>query len=122
MAMARRLAMALVALALTVPAAEAARTVGQTRRQAEVNVLRVLPHKWKIRQLHGLVNPRTHLLTDDTEAVCRGRGKPAGMGLYTRFVCVVRPHVHINRQGLYLRYRALSRGRFTLRWLEYRYR
>jgi hypothetical protein len=94
----------------------------QTKKQAEVNVLRVVPGKAKKWQMPGLVDTRTHLLLDNTEAVCRGRGQRYGGRRYTRFVCVVRPHVHVRHQGAYLSYRALPEGRFTLRFLGYRRR
>jgi hypothetical protein len=82
--------------------------------------LRVVARKWPARRLRGLVNPRTHLLVDNTEAICHGRGKRRVGNQYARFVCVVRPHVHTSRQGLYVSYRALPRGRFSIRWLAYR--
>ena len=97
-----------------------ARAPAHTKKQAEVNVLRVVARKWRARRLRGLVNPRTHLLVDNTEAICHGRGKRRVGNQYARFVCVVRPHVHTSRQGLYVSYRALPRGRFRLRWLAYR--
>jgi hypothetical protein len=113
----------LLALATSAPAAGiAARPPAQTKRQAEVNVLRVVAAKWGRRRLPGLVNARTHLLVDNTEAVCRGRGTRYAGKRYSRFVCVVRPHVHTPRQGLYVGYRALPRGRFQVRWLTYRRR
>ncbi len=90
-----------------------------TKRQAEVNVLRVVASRWNARRLPGLVNPRTHLLANDTEAICQGRGSRRAGSRYSRFVCVVRPHVHTARQGLYLNYRALPGSRFKIRWLTY---
>jgi hypothetical protein len=114
------LLMAPLALAAAAPSATATlRTAAHTKRQAEVNVLRVVPQKWRGR-LPRLVNPRTHLLVDNTEAVCRGRGKRLAGNRYARFVCVVRPHVHSARQGLFVSYRSLSAGRFAIRWLVYR--
>jgi hypothetical protein len=120
----RRYALLLfVPLALTVSVAAsgiAARTPAHTKRQAEVNVLRVVATKWSRRRLPGLVNPRTHLLVDNTEAICRGRGKGRAGHRYARFVCVVRPQSDGPRQGLYVAYRALPRGSFQIRWLVYR--
>jgi hypothetical protein len=107
-------------LALAPTAAIATRTPAHTKKQAEVNVLRVVASKWKARRLPGLVNRRTHLLVDNTEAICRGRGTRRASNRYSRFVCVVRPNVHTARQGLYVSYRALPRGQFTIRWLAYR--
>jgi hypothetical protein len=93
-----------------------------TKRQAEVNVLRAAPKTWTPRRLPGIINPRTHLLADNTEAICRGRGTRRAGGRYSRFVCVVRPSRHTPRQGLYVSYRALPRGLFRLRWLTFRRR
>jgi hypothetical protein len=114
--------MALV-LAVSLPTwADARATPGQTKRQAEVNVLRAVARAWKTRPLPGIINPRTHLLLDNTEAVCRGRGRPRGPKRYKRFTCVVRPYVHKRRQGLYLSYRTRPRGKFTIRWIVFRRR
>jgi hypothetical protein len=98
----------------------AARSAAHTKKQAEVNVLRAVPGRWRARRLRGLVDARTHLLADNTEAICHGRGRRRAGNRFPRFVCVVRPHVHARGQGLYVGYRALSRGRFTLRWIAYR--
>jgi hypothetical protein len=112
----------LALLAAAPPTVAGAPPPAHTKAQAEVNVLRVVARKWKARRLPGLVDPRTHLLEDNTEAVCRGRG-PRRIGRrYSRFLCVVRPHVHSPRQGLYVGYVALPRGRFTIRWIAYRRR
>jgi hypothetical protein len=91
-----------------------------TQTQAEVNVLRVVPRSWKPSRMPGLVNSRTHLLVDNTEAVCHGQGKQLPGRRYSRFVCVVRPKHHLRRQGLYVTYRALANGRFKISWLAYR--
>jgi hypothetical protein len=118
--MLRWLLLGLLSLTLVASTSAAAvRTAAHTKQQAEVNVLRAVPRTWKARRLRGLINPRTHLLANDTEAICRGRGESRDDGRYTRFRCVVRPHVHTRRQGLYLGYRALTRTRFKLRWLAY---
>jgi hypothetical protein len=121
--MRRRLLSVLTPLALVAvisPVAASVTTPAHTKRQAEVNVLRVVAQKFGARRLPGLVNPRTHLLADNTESVCYGRGKRRARNRYSRFVCVVRPNLHASRQGLLVGYRALSRGRFTIRWLAYR--
>jgi hypothetical protein len=97
----------------------AVRPALHTKTQAEVNVLRVVARKWKAWRRFGLVDPRTHLLTDNTEAVCRGRGRRRAHDRFARFVCVVRPHVHHGPEGLWLSYRALSKGRFKVRFLAY---
>jgi hypothetical protein len=122
--MPRQLLLTLTPLVLVASASAAivARTPAHTKRQAEVNVLRAVASTWKAKRLPGLVNPRTHLLVDNTEAICRGRGKRRAGKRYPRFVCVVRPNVHTRRQGLYVSYRALARGRFTVNWIAYRRR
>jgi hypothetical protein len=112
----------LALIAAAPPTAVSAPPPAHTKTQAEVNVLRVVARKWKARRLPGLVDPRTHLLKDNTEAVCRGRGPRRRGGRYSRFLCVVRPHIHSPRQGLYVRYLALAKGRFTIRWVAYRRR
>jgi hypothetical protein len=119
-------ALVLVALvSATVAAPSWAGTGGhaaQTKKQAEVNVLRAVAQHWKTWRRFGLVNPRTHLLKDNTEAVCHGRGTRRAGHRYARFVCVVRPHDYRGRQGLWLSYRALSHGRYRVRVLAYRRR
>ena len=104
------------------PTATGALPPAHTKAQAEVNVLRVVARKWKATRMPGLVDPRTHLLEDNTEAVCRGQGPRRVGRRYSRFLCVVRPHIHSQRQGLHVRYRALAKGRFTVRWIAYRRR
>ena len=115
--------LALVSMLLAIPAAApAARAVGpprHTKRQAEVNVLRVVAKNWKVWRESGFVNPYTHLLTDNTEAICSGRGRPRAKR-YQGFLCVVRPHVHHRHQGLWLRYRAKPKGRFSVTVVAFR--
>jgi hypothetical protein len=111
-----------VALALVAaspgPAARRA-PAAQTKARAEVNVLQAVARKWRTWGRHGLVDPKTHLITDNTEAVCHGRGNPRAGKRYARFLCVVRPHDHRGRQGLWLTYRALKNGRCRVRLLAY---
>src|SRR5215475_5987350 len=92
---------------------------GQTKTQAEVNVLRAVARKWKAWHRYGLFNTRTHLLTNNTEGICHGRGRPRSGDLYMRFVCVVRPHGDHGREGLWLRYRALAGGHSRVQLLAY---
>ena len=114
---------ATLVLALAVPSAAAtARVQGDTKRQAEVNVLRTVPRKWRELRLPGIVNPRTHLLLDNTEAVCRGIGRGRHRRRYARFTCVVRPHLHRKRQGLYVSYQTRLGGAFTISWIVFRRR
>jgi hypothetical protein len=99
--------------------AAGARPGAHTKRQAEVNVLRVVSRNWKAWRRFGLTDPRTHLVADNTEAVCSGRGRQYVDSRYSRFVCVVRPHAHRGREGLRLSYRALTNGRCKVRFLAY---
>jgi len=108
---------AVVAVALVASAQAAA--LGESavpRVQAEHNVLRFLARGWSHHRLPRLVDPLTHLLRNNTQAICRrGSGQRAG-----RFVCVVRPARHRRHEGLYVSYRSLEHGRFTIKWLFYR--
>ena len=115
------LSMLLAILAAASPAQGSVRSPVQTKKQAEVNVLRVVSKNWKAWRRSGLVNPHTHLLANNTEAVCSGRGRSRGKS-YQSFLCVVRPHVHRGRQGLWLRYRALSKNRFRITVVAFRRR
>jgi hypothetical protein len=111
----------LALLAVAPPTQGAVTAPAHTKKRAEVNVLRVVAKKWKAWRRSGLVNPYTHLLADNTEAVCSGRGRPRAKR-YRRFLCVVRPHVHHGRQGLWLRYRALPKGRCRVAVVAFRRR
>jgi len=111
----RSVLLATLVLVLAVPAAaDTARVQGHTKRQAEVNVLRTVSRKWRKRPLPGIVDPRTHLLLDNTEAVCRGVGGGRQRRRY--------PHHHRKRQGLYVSYRTRSDGAFTISWIVFRRR
>jgi hypothetical protein len=111
-------AVALIAAPAQVSAAPSA--PAQTKTQAEVHVLRITARSWKASRMPGLVNPRTHMLANNSQAVCHGQGRPRSSGRYTRFLCVVRPLHHRPRQGLYLSYRALANGRSVVHWLTFR--
>jgi len=92
----------------------------QTRSQAEVHVLAIVARSWRWSHMPGLVDSRSGMLVDNTQAICRGRG-PRRPGLrFGRFLCVVRPYHHRPRQGLYVTYRALPDGRAIVHWLAYR--
>jgi hypothetical protein len=122
--MRRRLALLSMLLAVLVAAPPSTGGVSppaHAKKQAEVNVLRAVAKRWKAWRRSGLVDPRTHLLADNTEAVCSGRGRSRGKR-FQRFLCVVRPHVHHGRQGLWLRYRALGKGRFRVTVVAFRRR
>jgi hypothetical protein len=114
--MPRSIGLFAIALALlAVAPAPAARIMpAQTKRAAEVNVLRTVARKWKAWRKYALVDPKTHLLADNTQAVCRGRGKPRRGKRFARFLCVVRPQNHRARQGLWLRYRARPHGHYRV--------
>lgn len=115
-----RVSTMLIALVAVPYGSAASRSPAHTRAQAEVNVLRVVPHSWKPSRMPGLIDPRTDLLVNNTQAVCRGRGKAQRGRRHSRFVCVVRPPGHRPRAGLYVSYRALPNGRFRIHWLAYR--
>ena len=82
------LSMLLGILAAAPPTEGAVRPPAHTKKQAEVNVLRLVAKSWKAWRRSGVVNPRTHLLADNTEAVCSGRGRSWAQR-YERFLCVV---------------------------------
>src|SRR3954454_15991149 len=89
-----------------------------SRGQAERNVLRFVQKNWRHRSMPTLIDPQTHLLRDNTQAICRRiRGRAKG-----RFRCVVRPARHHRHEGLYVSYRGLTSGGFRVRWLFYRRR
>jgi hypothetical protein len=116
------LSMPVAILAAAPQTAAARQTPTQTKTQAEVNVFRAIARKSHTWRMPGLVNARTHLITDNTETICHGLGGRRAGNRYARFVCVVRPHVHRGRQGLYVSYRVLPKNRFELRFLAYRRR
>lgn len=113
------LSMLLAVLVAAPPSTGGVSPPAHAKKQAEVNVLRAVAKRWKAWRRSGLVDPRTHLLADNTEAVCSGRGRSRGMR-FQRFLCVVRPHVHHGRQGLWLRYRALAKGGFRVTVVAFR--
>jgi hypothetical protein len=122
--MRRRLAFLSMLLAILVvapPTQGGVSPPAHAKKQAELNVLRVVAKRWKTWRETGLVNYRTHLLADNTEAVCSGRGRPRRKR-FQRFLCVVRPHVHHGGQGLWLRYRALAKGRCRVTVVAFRRR
>jgi hypothetical protein len=67
-----------------------------TKKQAEGNVFRIVERNCATTA--GAGQPETHLMADNTEAICRGRGSPARWQLH---VCVIRPG-NTRRQGLYV--------------------
>jgi hypothetical protein len=122
-AICRGFVLGLTALALIGPVAGATAGVErptQTKTQAEVNVLRVVARKAWARRIPGLVDPKTHLLADNTAAICHGRGRPRPGRRYRRFVCVVQ--TDRARARLYLSYRVRLRGGFRIGLIAYRTR
>jgi hypothetical protein len=122
--MRRRLAllsMLLATLVVAPPTQGGMSPPAHAKKQAEVNVLRVVAKRWKAWRHTGLVNPHTHLLADNTEVVCSGRGRHRRKR-FQRFLCVVRPHVHHGGQGLWLRYRAQVKGRCKVTVVAFRRR
>jgi hypothetical protein len=115
------LSVLLTIVASSSAAAVQARVPAQTKKQAEINVLRALPRTWPKRKTPDLVDARTRLVVNNTQAICRGRGKRYSGRRYARFVCVIRPAVHRPHKGLYVSYRALRQGRFRMHWLAYKH-
>ena len=111
---------ALVTIAASAHAAGTKERPAHTKAQAEANVLRALVQFSKSRRMPELVDPGTNLPVNNTQAVCRGRGKQYAGHRYMRFVCVVRPMRHRPHQGLYLGYRARPNGRLRIHWLAYK--
>ena len=92
----------------------------QTKRHAELDVLRLTPRAWKHSRIRDLVDPRSGLLRNNVRAICRGRGKASAGGRYRRFLCVVRRWPAHGRQELYITYRVLAGGAFRAHWLRIR--
>jgi hypothetical protein len=110
------LVMPLSFIGLADPAA--ARTVpAQTRAHAQIHLLRVVARNWSAKRMPGLINPRTHALADNTQAVCRGRGAAVRPAMFTRFTCVVRPLHRVGLEGLYISYRAVAGGGCECHWI-----
>jgi hypothetical protein len=100
--------------------AVAARAPAHTKARAEINVLHAVMRLWTAKRIPTLINRRTRLLANNTQAICRGRGKRQTGQRYSRFVCVIQPRKHRLREGLYVDYRALRKGRCRIHWLYYR--
>jgi len=96
-------------------------TPTQTKTQAEIRVLNLLARGWRANRLPGLVDPKTHLLVTNTQAVCQGKGKSLSGHRYSRFSCVVRPPNYHAPQGLRVLYLVLPRNHAALRFLAYRH-
>lgn len=92
----------------------------QTKRHAELDVLRLTPRAWKRSRLRDLVDRRSGLLRNNVRAICSGRGPASAGGRYGRFLCVVRPWPAHGRQELSIRYRVLAGGGFGAHWLRIR--
>jgi hypothetical protein len=84
--------------------------------------LSIVTRSWPTRRLLGLVNPRTHALATNTQAVCNGRGARVSGTRFSSFVCVIRPLAHRRHEGLYLSYRVLATGGARVHWITYRKR
>jgi hypothetical protein len=102
------------------PAPSTPARASHTKRQAELDVLRLVPRAWKHSRIRDLVDPRSGLLRNNVRAICRGRGRTSRGNGYGRFVCVVRPWPAHGRQELYVTYRVLAGGGFRAHWLRIR--
>jgi hypothetical protein len=113
--MSRRLAIALTSFIVAAGAARSAAALqtapGQSRAQAEVHLLRIVARNWGASGVAGLVDPRTHMLANNTQAICLGRGKRLPRARYTRFTCVVRASGRAPVRELRISFRALAGGR-----------
>jgi hypothetical protein len=98
--------------------AVAAQAPAQTKAQTEVNILRAIPRTRRPRWVAHFVDPRSHLLVNNTQVICHGRGPRHSGGRYERFACVVQARRHARR--LYASYRALRSRRFVIHWLAYK--
>jgi hypothetical protein len=92
----------------------------QTRAHAQIHLLSIVARTWSARRMPGLVDPRLHVLANNSQAVCHGIGPVRPGGRFSRFLCVVRPPRHRGRAGLYVSYRARSDGSCICHWLDYR--
>lgn len=123
-------AVALVASAARAAPGVAARSAAPIpRAQAERDVLKflqegrgrrwVLQHRGGRRLFLRLYDPRTHLLRNNTQAICR---RARGRHRRGRFYCIVRPARHRLREGLHVRYVRYGEfgGYFRIKWLYYR--
>jgi hypothetical protein len=112
------------------PGGAAPSRVPDPRGQAERDVLGFLQeargHRWVLRHRRGgrrlfsrLYDPRTLLLRNNTQVICR---RTPGRHHRGRFYCVVRPARHRLHEGLHVRYVRYSEfgGYFRIKWLYYR--
>jgi len=107
------LIMGLVAVP-TSPAASAG--LGHTKKQAELNLLRMAAQSRGHGRIPELVDERTGLLKNNVRSICSGRGHVLKGKRFREFACVLRPWPFRVRQELHVTYRALSSTRFHLRW------
>lgn len=110
------------ALIATAPASaqRAHGVAAQTKRTAELNVMRAVPHFRGRHRLPELIDAHTGLLRNNVRAICRGRGARYGKRAFARFVCVVRPWPAAGKRELVVTYRSMSSRRYRVRWLRTR--
>ena len=83
----------------------------QSKRQAELNVLRAPKAIGRLDK--RLIDPRTHWFRNNTRAVCQGRGARRGLE-WPRFVCTV----SVGQAKLAILYLAQRRNGFEIRPLK----
>ena len=100
----RRVALGALALALALgiaPALDAAPLPGQTKREAEVNVLRTIARKWGQRHLPGIVDPRPRISCSTTpEALCHPRKGAWAQALHSLRLHRPAPHTQTASRAL----------------------
>jgi hypothetical protein len=88
----------------------APKTVGEVERM----ILTAVAESPKGKLPPSLINPATGLAKNNLQSVCH-----ASIG--ASFSCLIRPARHRPTEGLYVRYRPASSGRWTLKWYPYRH-
>jgi hypothetical protein len=86
----------------------APKTVGAVERM----ILTAVAESPKGKLPPSLINPATGLAKNNLQSVCH-----ASIG--ASFSCVIRPARHRPTEGLHVRYRQASNGRWTLKWYPY---
>ena len=92
------------------PPQTAPKTVGEVERM----ILTAVAESPKGKLPPSLINPASGLAQNNLQSVCH-----ASIG--ASFSCVIRPAHHRPTEGLYVRYRPASNGRWTLKWYPYRH-
>ena len=89
-------------------------TAPKTAGEVERMILTAVAESPKGKLPPSLINPGTGLAKNNMQSVCH-----ASIG--ASFSCVIRPARHRPTEGLDVRYRPASNGRWTLKWYPYRH-